>query len=149
MLCWKRRANKRGIRQNYYGTIWYDDFYCKNTLIFFFNRKQQRYSFFFFVAFFCYVFHSTHSFCFDMLAALRRNALNISPLDSDLNEPNLNGHGSYSLLSKHHRDRYNLSESERDGKKRQEKRTHSRKRSPTSKTKKSCTATVSFLYIDV
>lgn len=32
--CWScdglRTLNKKRIQQNYYGTIWYDDFYCNN-----------------------------------------------------------------------------------------------------------------------
>lgn len=37
MVC-LRTQNKKRIQQNYYGTIWYDDFYCNN--IFFKNRNE-------------------------------------------------------------------------------------------------------------
>lgn len=117
-----------------------------------FNRKQQRYSFFFFVVFFSlslFFFHSNPFFLFWYACCTQKKRAQYiaARFWSKWSKPNLNGHGSYSLLSKHHRNRYNLNEVRARGMETQEKkRTHSRKRSPTTKTKKSCTATVFFFY---
>lgn len=92
-----RRADKGGIQQNYYETIWYDDFYCKNTLIFIYSQQQQeeknKHSVSFTSKFYPFFWYA----CWTR----RRNAPAtiyccwLAWFWSKWSKPNLNGHASY------------------------------------------------------
>lgn len=107
MVGWQEERKKGRIRRKYYGTIWYDDFYCENTLIFFhyqyYHNEKQHCSFFSLTVLFSFILNP-----FFWYAWCTPNRIYIVWFWSKWSKPNLNGHGSHLLLSKHRQVQFEL-----------------------------------------